>query len=338
MATIDVPDVKAGLEQIAGGGRVVVVGDVMLDRYCAGDVSRMSPEAPVPVVDLKSVANQLGGAANVAGNVMAMGSQVDVVGIVGADDAGEELKSLLSSGGAGVSGLLVSADRPTTLKTRVLARGQQIVRLDREETGALAEADRGRVLAAALEALDGAACLLFQDYDKGLLSEEVIRPVIAEARTRGIPVAVDPKFRNFRHYVGVDLVKPNQAEAEKVLGIEVHDAPDLLDAFAGIRSVLDCGAVLITRGSRGMALHEVSEGEIFSVATSAREIFDVSGAGDTVIATLALGIATGVSMPISTVVASIAAGIEVEKMGVATVTPDEIRSWLGANGDRKWDA
>lgn len=309
-------------------GRVLVVGDVMVDRYHSGDVSRLSPEAPVPVVDVRRVRRSLGGAANVAAGITAQGGSARLVGLVGDDADADDLVELLGPHGVEAGGLVRDPSRPTTVKTRVEARGQQIVRVDRESRDLPTAAVRAKVLEVALGRLDECDALLFEDYDKGALAEDIISPLIEAARKSGKPVTADPKFRNFHHYRGVTVFKPNQYEVEKTLGIDLALSSGA-DACAQIRKRLACDAVLLTRGHRGMLLDDAAPGGPLEIATSAREVFDVSGAGDTVIATLTLALAAGASLRVGTVLASVAAGIEVGKRGVATVSPEEILEWLG---------
>ncbi len=311
----------------ARGLRVAVVGDVMLDVYLVGAVSRISPEAPVPVVQVTEERVALGGAANVAANVAALGADCDLVGCVGADEAAGRIRRSLGGveGGAIVDRLVEARDRPTTTKTRVVARQQQVVRFDRERdedlTGDAAEAIREHVRAA----VAGADALVLEDYDKGVLSPPVIRAALEEAARAGIPSVVDPKFRHFFAYGGATVFKPNALELGAALGGHVRPRDDAWLEEA--RSRVGARHLLLTLGEDGMALR-AEGGETFRIPTVAREVFDVSGAGDTVTAFVALALAAGADMEEAAILANLAAGIEVGKPGVAVVTPDELRAEL----------
>ncbi|MCA2985194.1 MAG: D-glycero-beta-D-manno-heptose-7-phosphate kinase [Gemmatimonas sp.] len=299
---------------------VVIVGDAMLDVYLRGDVDRISPEAPVPVVRVRDRKLALGGAANVAQNVAALGAGCDLVAVVGNDRAGATLRERLDAG-AMESRSLVTVSRPTTTKTRVMARSQQLVRFDEEDDADLAPEEVSRVLAAIEHALPHATALVLEDYNKGVLVPAVIAGAIALARARKLPVVVDPKFRNFFAYRGATVFKPNRRELESALGAAVDlDHPAALpDTFAR----LGVEHLLLTLGERGMALVS-ADGVVHRVPTTAREVYDVVGAGDTVTAYLATMLAAGASTLEAAVVANYAAGVEVGKLGAATVTPDEV--------------
>ncbi len=321
----------AGLERFAGA-RVLVFGDVMVDEYIDGDALRISPEAPVPVVSIHDEFQRPGGAANVARNVQVLGGQATLVGLVGEDGAAGKLRAMLSRDGVDAGGLITDPTRPTTLKTRVRARGQQIVRVDRESTRGAAPELEGALLSAISSRLADADALLIEDYDKGTLTPRVIAGAIAAATARGLPVAVDPKIRCFREYRGVSLFKPNRIEAEKALAVGIDSDQDALRAAQRLLRELGCGAVLLTRGAAGMTLLQDAGREPLHVRATACEVFDVSGAGDTVIATMTLALASGVDLAAATVLAGLAAGVEVERVGVAAVTADEVRSALSHHG------
>jgi rfaE bifunctional protein kinase chain/domain len=304
----------------AAGHRIAIVGDAMLDVYLRGDVDRISPEAPVPVVRVRERKLALGGAANVAQNVAALGASCDFVATVGDDAAGRTLREMLAHIGAD-AGSLVEIDRPTTTKTRVLARAQQLVRFDEEEDADVRGAEVDRLLASVERAVDGADALVLEDYNKGVLVPRVIERAIARARERGIPVVVDPKYRNFFTYRGATVFKPNRRELESALGAAVDlEHPEALPAtFAR----LGVDHLLLTLGERGMALIS-ADGDVRRVPTTAREVYDVVGAGDTVTAYLATMLAVGASAWEAAVVANFAAGVEVGKLGAATVSADEV--------------
>ncbi|HSC31056.1 MAG TPA: D-glycero-beta-D-manno-heptose-7-phosphate kinase [Gemmatimonadaceae bacterium] len=301
--------------------RVAIVGDAMLDVYLHGDVERISPEAPVPVVRVRERRSALGGAANVAQNVVALGAQADLVCVVGRDASAGELRRMLGAIGAdGPS--LVDVDRATTTKTRVLARVQQVVRVDEEEDADLAGGDAERVVAAARRAIDRADALVLEDYNKGVLLPRIIEDVIAHARQRGIPVVVDPKYRNFFSYRGATVFKPNRRELEAALGAAVDlEHPQALPSAL---ERLGVEHLLLTLGERGMVLAG-RDGTLHRIPATAREVYDVVGAGDTVTAYLAAMLAAGASPHEAAEVANLAAGVEVGKLGAASVSADEVR-------------
>jgi rfaE bifunctional protein kinase chain/domain len=313
-------DRLANLLELASRRRVTVVGDAMLDVYLRGDVERISPEAPVPVVRVRDRRYALGGAGNVAQNVRAVGSRCDLVSAIGDDAGGRQLSSMLEAIGAGL-GSLVTVDRPTTTKTRIVARSQQVVRVDEEDDTDLDSAAVERVLAAVDGAVRQADALVIEDYNKGVLVPRVIGAAMQAARARGIPIVVDPKYRNFFLYRGATIFKPNRRELGEALGAEIElDHPEALPAtFAR----LGVDHLLLTLGERGMVLVSAG-GQIKSVPTMAREVYDVVGAGDTVTAYLALVLAAGGSASEAAVIANYAAGVEVGKPGAATVSPAEV--------------
>jgi rfaE bifunctional protein kinase chain/domain len=326
---------RARLDEIlerCRGARIAVVGDVMLDVYLVGSVSRISPEAPVPVVQVTEERVALGGAANVAANVAALGAACELVGCVGADDAGRTLRAALAAlDGGGVRERLVEApERRTTTKTRVVARHQQVVRFDRERDDEVDAACAAALVREMREAVAAADALVLEDYDKGVLAPAVVRAALQAAEAAGIPSVVDPKFRGFFGYDGATVFKPNAVELVAALGepLRAHD-----DAWLE-RARRRTGArhLLLTLGEHGMAL-QPEEGPPLRVPAEAREVYDVSGAGDTVTAFVALALAAGASMEEAALLANLAAGIEVGKPGVAVVTPDELRAALSRAAD-----
>ena len=314
---------RARLEALlaaAPAQRVVIVGDAMLDVYLRGDVERISPEAPVPVVRVRERKDALGGAANVAQNVAALGADCTLVAAVGDDAAGTRLHAMLRAIGAD-AGALVTVARPTTTKTRVLARAQQVVRFDEEEDADLGPLDVARVVEAVRDALAGATALVLEDYNKGVLVPSVIEGAIAMARAAGIPIVVDPKFRNFFAFRGATVFKPNRRELEAALGAAVDLAhPETLPATL---ARLGAEHLLLTLGEHGMALLS-DAGEPFRVPTTAREVYDVVGAGDTVTAYLAVMLGAGATPREAAVVANYAAGVEVGKLGAQSVSAAEV--------------
>lgn len=314
---------RARLTELLAAARdqhVVIIGDAMLDVYLRGDVDRISPEAPVPVVRVRDRKLALGGAANVAQNVAALGARCDLVAVIGDDRAGATLRDHLSGGGM-QSRALVTVDRPTTTKTRVMARAQQLVRFDEEDDADLAQLDVEQVLESIRQTLPDATALVFEDYNKGVLVPAVIEGAIAMARSRHLPIVVDPKFRNFFSYRGATVFKPNRRELESALGAAVDlDHPAALpETFAR----LGVEHLLLTLGERGMALVSAN-GVVHRVPTTAREVYDVVGAGDTVTAYLATMLAAGATALEAAIVANYAAGVEVGKLGAATVTAEEV--------------
>ncbi|HEX2723755.1 MAG TPA: bifunctional ADP-heptose synthase [Gemmatimonadaceae bacterium] len=304
----------------AQGRRVAVVGDAMLDVYLRGEVDRISPEAPVPVVRVTERKLALGGAANVANNIVTIGARCELVSAVGDDLAGATLREMLRQVQTETRAL-VSVDRTTTTKTRVVARAQQMVRFDEEDATDLAGDEISRLLAVMENAIADADALVLEDYNKGVLIPEVIARSIEWATGRRIPIVVDPKYRNFFAYRGATIFKPNRRELESALGAAVDlDHPEALPAtFAR----LGVEHLLLTLGDRGMALIS-ADGEVGRIPTTAREVYDVVGAGDTVTAYLATILAAGGTPAEAAVVANFAAGVEVGKLGAATVRTDEV--------------
>ena len=300
---------------------VLVVGDLMLDRYITGSVERISPEAPVPVVRVEDESSAVGGAGNVAANVVSLGATCDVVGCVGQDEGGRLLRRTLEGEGVGTAGLVAAAERPTTVKTRVLARRQQVVRVDREVDEDVSE-PLGRALSQAVaELAPRARVLVMEDYNKGVLVPAVIERVLGEASERGLPTVVDPKRLRFFDFGGATVFKPNAKELADALGEHLH--PDDPAWMAATRRRLGCRNLLLTLGERGVAL-ETERGEYIRVPTVARSVYDVSGAGDTVTAVVAVALAAGATAVEAAILANHAAAIEVGKAGVATVSPEEI--------------
>ncbi|HYF38418.1 MAG TPA: PfkB family carbohydrate kinase [Gemmatimonadales bacterium] len=308
--------------------RVVVVGDIMLDRYVIGDTDRVSPEAPVPVVTVSERHSALGGAANVAANVAAVGAHCLLVGAVGDDGEGAAIRQELAVARLEDRFVLTVAGRPTTSKTRIIARGQQIVRIDDEVDSLLAGQDLARLVAAAREALADADALLLEDYNKGALAPDLILAVMEIARRRGIPIVVDPKYRQFFEYAGATVFKPNRRELESALGaaVDLQNGNALPEALTRLK----VDNLLVTLGPEGMVL-VTKDGTLTQIPSIARQIYDVSGAGDTVTAWLGTALAAGASVREAAQLANYAAGVEVGKPGVATVSPDEV---LAAHDER----
>lgn len=304
----------------AAGRRIAIVGDAMLDVYLQGDVERISPEAPVPVVRVRGRRFALGGAANVAQNVAALGARCELVATIGRDTSGATLREMLAGIGS-ASRSLIEVDRPTTTKTRILARVQQVVRFDEEEDHDVDGEEVERLLAAVECAVDDADALVLEDYNKGVLVGSVISRAVSRARSRAIPIVVDPKYRNFFSYAGATVFKPNRRELELALGAAVdvdhpRTLPDTLER-------LQVAHLLLTLGEKGMALIG-ADGTVHRVPTTAREVYDVVGAGDTVTAYLAAMLAAGAEPREAAEASNFAAGVEVGKLGAATVSPEEV--------------
>ena len=305
------------------GRKVVVLGDVMLDEFVWGDVTRISPEAPVPVVDIRRESAHLGGAANVLANLLALGASGAVVGVVGKDAAGERLRASLRETGSGHDEYLITDEhRPSTVKTRIIAHSQLVVRADRELRTPVNGQTESRIIEALEAALENAAALIVSDYDKGVVTPRILEKILPIAYER-VPVLVDPKLRNFASYRPATLVTPNHHEALRMANLEADTDEGLHEAAKCIRTELNCDAVLITRGDRGMMLLDGSGAPVY-VATAAREVYDVTGAGDTVIATLAAALAAGSSLIEAAGLANHAAGIVVGKVGTATADAAEL--------------
>ena len=304
---------------------VLVVGDVMLDRFIVGRVTRISPEAPVPIVRFESEHARLGGAANVAHNITALGGRASLVGIVGADAAATVLRAQLTAVGVGADGLGEDATRPTTEKVRVVTeRNQQVARIDYERDADATGQVEDAIVAQATRLASGAKALLVSDYLKGAITRAVVEALIrgAKASAERTPLIVDPKIPHLPFYAGATLVTPNHHEAEVATHLRVRTDEDARQAAIDFRTRAECDAVLITRGEHGMWLSEkTAEG---SIPAMAREVSDVTGAGDTVVATLALALAAGATMAEAAALANQAAGIVVAKFGPATLTAAEL--------------
>ena len=303
---------------------VVVAGDVMLDRYLFGSTGRISPEAPVPVVHVQETDDRPGGAANVAVNLASLGVSTRLVGVVGKDDAADSLRAVLKSRDIHCDFHVVE-DRPTVTKTRVQSRGQQLIRLDQEDATAMPGDEVVNVLK---QSIDGAGAVVLSDYGKGALAD--ISTMIAVCREAGVPVLVDPKGDEFEKYRGASVITPNQSEFEAAVG-QCDSDEELVSRARKMLDDLNLDALLVTRSEKGMLLLEAGMEPVF-LSTLAREVYDVTGAGDTVIATLAGAVASGQDLPSAAALANLAAGLVVRKIGVATVTPGEIGISLHQRG------
>src|SRR6266850_352310 len=330
------PAALRGIVQRFAGRRVAVLGDCMLDRYLWGRVDRISPEAPVPVVEVERESLALGGAGNVAANLKSLGAEPVLLGVVGADDEGRRLRDAFEERGLDTQTVFEDPSRPTTVKTRIIAHSQQVVRADRESRTDLAGAPLERLLAAIERELPRCQALVVSDYGKGVIHPRVLaaaleaaqRPALAAtprggASEPGIPVCVDPKESHIEAYRGVSILTPNQHEAGILQGRRIRDEASLREVGWGLQKRLDAEAVLVTRGADGMSLFERG-GRYTYLPTVAREVFDVTGAGDTVVSVVALALAAGADFPHACSLANHAAGIVIREVGTASCTPAEL--------------
>ncbi len=316
----------ARMEQFAGR-RVLVLGDVMLDHYLWGRCERISPEAPVPVVDVQRETTSLGGAGNVAANLAALGAEPGLVGVMGDDPHAQKMLDAFAERGVDTRALVRDAGRPTTFKTRILAQNQQVVRADWESRAPIDGAVRDAVLAMVERELARSQALVISDYGKGVVTGEVLERVMALARARKIPVAVDPKESHIDSYRGASILTPNQHEAGYVMGRRVVDEASLMEVGWGLQGRLDAECVLVTRGADGMSLFEKG-GRYTHLPTVAREVYDVTGAGDTVVSVVALALAAGAEYPEACFLANHAAGVVIREVGTASCSPAQLKASL----------
>lgn len=302
------------------GTKILVIGDLILDCYIWGKVNRISPEAPVPIVEVTNDTFMLGGAANVADNIVALGGKATVVGMAGKDRPGDIMRELLET--RGISCALFDDSRPTTVKTRVIAHNQQIVRFDKEDRGTMGSKAFREIAGFLEDAIAEHDAVIISDYKKGMITSEMVKTVISASRLRKKFVAVDPKVGNFQLYRHVSLITPNLVEASQGSGIEITDGKSLLKAGKTLLSRLSCKSVLITKGEEGMSLFE--KDRVVHIPTVARHVYDVTGAGDTVIAAFTLSHASGATMEEAAVISNHAAGIVVAEVGTAVPTPEKL--------------
>ncbi len=309
--------------------RIAVLGDIIMDEFIWGDVSRISPEAPVPVLDVERETRLLGGAANVVRNMGALGADAILCGIVGDDAMGAQIVSELKRMGLRSHGVAVEEGRPTSIKTRVVARNQQIIRYDRETRAEIEPQSVQKMLDFAETAFPEIDAVVISDYGKGLISEPLMKGLRSLMGTTSINpdmvVTVDPKTGNFEHYVGVDVITPNHHEAGQFCGFRIVDEATLKKAGLKMLTALNCRSVLITQGKDGMTLFE-REGEVTHIPTVAKKVFDVTGAGDTVISAISLGLAVGMDLKAAAHVANVAAGIVVGEVGTSAAEADVLKN------------
>jgi rfaE bifunctional protein kinase chain/domain len=318
----DLATLRAIVDRFAGR-KVMVLGDLMVDRYVWGHVERISPEAPVPVVEIERESAALGGAGNVAANLRALGAEPVLVSVVGDDADGKQLCRALAERGVDPRRVIADRARPTTVKTRIIAHSQQVVRTDRESRADLEGEALARLLDALGDELPGCEAMVVSDYGKGVIHPAPLERALSLARRARIPVCVDPKESHIDHYKGVSLLTPNQHEAGYVMGRRVVDEASLLEVGWGLQKRLDAGAVLVTRGPQGMSLFERG-GRLTHLPTVAREVYDVTGAGDTVVSVVALGLAAGAELPNACYLSNHAAGIVIREIGTASCTRDQL--------------
>jgi D-beta-D-heptose 7-phosphate kinase/D-beta-D-heptose 1-phosphate adenosyltransferase len=312
------------IDRFQGAG-VLVVGDVMVDEFIWGKVERISPEAPVPVVEVQREVLLLGGAANVVNNIRALGGTVFLAGVVGKDIMGDHLTDELKRINVSTDGIVTLPERPTTIKTRVIAHHQQMVRFDRELRAKIDDETTDKIISYAQSLGAGIRAVVISDYGKGVINERLVSGLVDYAKKKGLIVSVDPKVENFSIYRGVTVITPNHYEAGNGVGNKIVDEESLLATGKLILSKLGCENVVITQGEDGMTLFETT-GDVLHIPTVAREVFDVTGAGDTVISTLTLAVAAGAGMRDAALISNYAAGIVVGKVGTAIVTAEELRA------------
>lgn len=311
---------------------VLVVGDVMIDEYIWGKVSRISPEAPVPVVEAKSESHGLGGACNVVQNLRALGSKVYVAGVVGNDLFGDRLVKMLTDEAVETGGILVDPSRPTTVKTRIMAQNQQIARIDKESRERIAPNIASSLCHYVESIADRIDVFLISDYAKGVITQDVSTHIIDIAKRCGKPVLVDPKGTNYIKYYGTTLITPNRYEAETVTGIKITDENSLVEAGDRLLEITGCEAAVITLDTEGMAVFEAN-GAVIHIPAVPCEVFDVTGAGDTVVSAMAMGVSCGLGIVDAAIVSTFAASVAVRKIGVAAVSVHEIENVLSTGYD-----
>lgn len=321
------PEVESFLSRL-GSIRALVIGDLMLDEYVWGKTERISPEAPVQVVDVAREDLRLGGAGNVINNLVTLGCQVHVASVLGDDGDGRRLRGMLMGKGVIADGVLLAPGRTTSRKTRILASNQQMLRIDRESREPISPDQEDQLAAYVAMVAGNCQVILISDYLKGVLTEGLLQRVIALGRERGVPVVADPKGDDYRKYRGATLLTPNRKEAQTASGIAIVDEASLNMAGRKLRESLDLEALVLTRSEEGMSLF-FRNGQGMHLPTEAREVYDVSGAGDTVLAVLGVGLGGGLALDEAARLSNVAAGVVVGKVGTSTVTPEEILEVIG---------
>lgn len=307
--------------------RILIVGDLILDQYIWGKVNRISPEAPIPVVEVTGESYSPGGASNVAANIHTLGARVEVCGVIGDDGYGRTLLEVLKEKSIGVEGVVTDPKRPTTMKTRVVAHKQQVVRVDRESTTAISGSVSNEMKRRIMGLLPLVNAVILEDYGKGVIHAALSKALVSKATEEGKFVTVDPKKEHFPSYCGVTAITPNRLEAEWATGVRITDTQSLRKAGSSLLKMLKCDAVLITLGKEGMCLFEKGKSPL-TIPSHAREVYDVSGAGDTVIAVFTTALVAGAKPEQAARLSNIAGGLVVEKLGTATVSLEEMRKRL----------
>lgn len=314
--------------------KVLVVGDLILDEFIWGEVSRISPEAPVPVVWVKNESFMPGGASNVANNLSSLGAHVYLAGVIGRDEPGAILRGELEQKGINTSGIIADKSRPTTLKTRVVAHHQQVVRIDKEKVERLSDEIIGKMLGYIESTIKDMDAVIIEDYGKGVITPKLLSRIVPAAKRAKKIISVDPKEEHFKYYRGISVITPNNHEASKAVGFEIKGDATLKKAGAELLSKIGCRIALITLGENGMAVFQKGK-PMVHIPTVAQEVFDVSGAGDTVIASYTLALAAGADAVGSAYIANCAGGIVVGKVGIAVVSPEELLDRIRAELNKK---
>jgi len=303
---------------------IAVVGDLMLDRYFWGSVTRISPEAPVPIVDIEQEQGRLGGAANVAKNIKSLGGIPLLIGIIGDDNSGKQMLDIVRESDFPSDGIVIDSSRPTTVKTRIIANSQNIARVDRESRADISFTIQNQIIENLLRHINDIDGIIIEDYNKGVVVKSLIKQVIDVARDNGKIITVDPKFHNFFEYKNVTVFKPNRKEVEEALGTKLITDEEIHEAGKQLLSRLEAENVLLTRGPHGMTLFEAN-GRTIHIPTKAQNVSDVSGAGDTVIATMTLALTGGATVEEASILANFAGGIVVGYVGIVPIERDELR-------------
>ncbi|MBV6479491.1 MAG: D-beta-D-heptose 7-phosphate kinase [Ignavibacteria bacterium] len=306
--------------------KIFVIGDIMLDRYLFGDVNRISPEAPVQVFDIRRSEYRLGGAANVGLNIKSLGSEPVLIGVIGNDNEGKLLINELENLNLRTDGLIIEDDRPTTCKTRVISDSHHLLRIDSESKDEISEVSEKKIISYLEKTSDESGIIILQDYNKGVLSKSIIKKIIKFAEERGIKILVDPKFDNFFEFGNVYLFKPNRKELEDAFGRKMKNSEDFEQTAKELLNKLKCENLILTLGEKGMMILENSNGElkIGKIETKARKVADVSGAGDTVISTIAVCLAGGAGIKDAAEISNHAAGLVVEEVGIVPVNKESL--------------
>ncbi len=304
--------------------KVLVIGDLMIDEFIYGKVERISPEAPVPVIDVTSITYTPGGAGNVVNNIYALGGKIYPVGVIGDDGTGKRLLADFKSKGIEIDGVIIDSERPTTLKSRIIAHSQQVVRVDREQRKNIDEWVCKQMLSFCRMVINEINSIVISDYGKGVINPRLLEEIIPLGKKYNIPIVVDPKESHFLSYKGVTIITPNLQEAENLTHTKITDEESLIMVGNEILSKLESQGTLITRGEDGMTLFEQNN-EITHIPTIAKEVYDVTGAGDTVVSVMALALGAKIEMKTAARLANLAAGIVVEKVGTATLSREELK-------------